>query len=74
MNSHQFAAANTAIKRKAVLGGVWIEKSEIGAPGEFDHLSDDELERACIAVAQATLALATSLNLRAQVLISAQAN
>jgi hypothetical protein len=25
-----------------------IERREIGTPGEFDHLSDDELERALI--------------------------
>jgi hypothetical protein len=48
MDSHQYAAANTAIKQKGVLGGAWIEKSEIGAPGEFDHISDDDVERAII--------------------------
>lgn len=38
-------AANGAIKEKGVLSGVRVERSEIGQPGEFDHLSDDELER-----------------------------
>jgi hypothetical protein len=45
MKSRQLAAANTAIKQKGVLGGVWIEKSEVGSPGEFDHLGDEELDR-----------------------------
>ena len=46
MESGQLNAANTAIKNKSVLTGQWIERKEIGAPGEFDHLTDDELERA----------------------------
>ena len=43
MEARQFNAANTAIKGKAVLTGKWVERAEIGGPGEFDHLSDDEL-------------------------------
>jgi hypothetical protein len=31
-----------------VLSGQRIERKEIGAPGEFDALTDDELERAVI--------------------------
>jgi hypothetical protein len=31
-----------------VLTGHRIERSEVGAPGEFDHLSDDDLERMLI--------------------------
>jgi hypothetical protein len=31
-----------------VLSGQRVERREIGAPGEFDALSDDELERALI--------------------------
>jgi hypothetical protein len=27
------------------LSGKWIERSEIGAPGEFEALTDDALER-----------------------------
>jgi phage terminase small subunit len=37
--------ANNAIKGKAVLSGHWVERKEIGAPGEFEALQDDELER-----------------------------
>ena len=28
------------------MSGKWIERAEIGTPGEFDHVSDDELEAA----------------------------
>jgi hypothetical protein len=45
MEINQLGAANTAIKGKAVLSGKWIERAEIGAPGEYEALSDDELER-----------------------------
>jgi len=45
MNSHQYNAANGAIKTKSVLSGVWIERSEIGSPGEFEALTDAELDR-----------------------------
>src|SRR5262249_51569771 len=45
MDSRQLNAANTAIKEKGVLSGVRIERSEIGSPGEFDHLTDEELDR-----------------------------
>jgi hypothetical protein len=44
-DSGQFGAANTAIKGKAILSGKWIERQEVGGPGEYDALSDDELER-----------------------------
>jgi hypothetical protein len=44
-DSGQFGAANTAIKGKGILSGKWVERAEIGAPGEYDALSDDELER-----------------------------
>jgi hypothetical protein len=44
----QYSAANSAIKTKSVLSGHWIERAEIGAPGEFDHISDDELKHALI--------------------------
>ena len=37
-----------------------IERSEIGGPGEFDHLDDDELERA-IAERLARLGFAPAL-------------
>jgi hypothetical protein len=45
MKSGQYSAASAAVKIKSVLSGKWIERAEIGAPGEYDHLSDDELER-----------------------------
>jgi hypothetical protein len=48
MVSGQNNAANTAIKVKAVLSGKWIERAEIGTPGEFDAMTDEELERALI--------------------------
>ena len=41
--TRQFNAANAAIKGKAVLTGKLVERAEIGEPGEFDHMSDDEL-------------------------------
>ena len=44
--AHQYSAAIGAIREKGVLSGVRIEKSEVGTPGEFDHLSDDELLQA----------------------------
>jgi len=43
MNSHQYAAANGAIKEKAILSGNHIDRAEVGGPGEFDHMSDEEL-------------------------------
>jgi hypothetical protein len=48
MESKQFGAVNGAIKNKGILSGVWIERAEIGGPGAFDHLTDDELKRLLI--------------------------
>ena len=48
MEKGQLSAAVAAIKEKGVLSGKRIERSEVGSPGEFDHLTDDELERALI--------------------------
>jgi hypothetical protein len=45
MRRGQLAAAVSALKEKGILSGKRIERSAIGQPGEFDHLSDDELER-----------------------------
>jgi hypothetical protein len=45
MEIDQLSAANTAIKVKSVLSGKWIERAEIGAPGEYETMTDDELER-----------------------------
>jgi hypothetical protein len=43
--SGQLSPAETAIKEISVLTGHRVERAEIGAPGEFDALQDDELER-----------------------------
>jgi hypothetical protein len=32
----------------ATIGSMPIERREVGAPGEFDHLTDDELKHALI--------------------------
>jgi phage terminase small subunit len=45
MASGQFGAAVTAIKEKGVLSGKRVERSEVGGPGEYEALNDDELER-----------------------------
>jgi len=51
MESGQLNAAVAAIKEKGVLSGKRVERREVGGPGEFDHLSDNELraeiEREC---------------------------
>jgi hypothetical protein len=41
-------AAVAAIKEKGILSGQRIERKEVGTPGVFDSLTDDELERALI--------------------------
>ena len=43
MEIDQLAAAGTAIRELGVLTGHRVERAEIGGPGEFDHLTDDEL-------------------------------
>ena len=48
MASGQNSAAVAAVKVKSVLSGKWIERAEIGAPGEFETMTDDELERMLI--------------------------
>ena len=45
MESAQF---NAAIREMGVLSGQRIERKVVGAPGEFEALSDDELERAIV--------------------------
>jgi phage terminase small subunit len=49
MEIDQLSAANTAVKAKGVLTGKWVERAEIGAPGEYESLSDEELERQLMA-------------------------
>jgi hypothetical protein len=48
MESGQLSAAVAAIKEKGVITGHRVERSEIGAPGEFDHYTDEKLERALV--------------------------
>jgi hypothetical protein len=48
LQSGQYQAATNANKEMSVLTGHRVEKAEIGAPGEFDALTDEELERALI--------------------------
>jgi hypothetical protein len=43
MERGQLNAAVAAIKEKGVLSGKRVERSEVGGPGQFDHLSDEEL-------------------------------
>jgi hypothetical protein len=43
--SKQFSAAIAAIREMIVLSGPRIERREVGQPGAFEVLSDDELER-----------------------------
>jgi phage terminase small subunit len=44
LESGQLSAAVSAIKEKGVLSGKRIERSEVGAAGEFETMADDELE------------------------------
>lgn len=44
MAAGQFSAAVAAIKEKGVLSGKRIERAEVGGPGDFERMSDDELD------------------------------
>jgi hypothetical protein len=46
MRSGQLSAAVSALKEKGILSGKRIERAEVGGPGEFDHMSDEELWQA----------------------------
>jgi hypothetical protein len=46
MAAGQFNAAISALKELGVLSGKRVERSERGEPGEFDHMSDEELRKA----------------------------
>jgi hypothetical protein len=46
LENSQLSAAVAAIKEKGVHSGKRVERSEVGAPGEFEALTDDQLERA----------------------------
>ncbi|MEI8152177.1 MAG: hypothetical protein WCG92_11325 [Hyphomicrobiales bacterium] len=39
----QYSAAVGAVKEMGILSGVRIDRREVGSPGEFDRLSDEEL-------------------------------
>jgi hypothetical protein len=41
----QHSAAVGAIKEMGILTGLRIDRREVGSPGEFDRLSDEELQR-----------------------------
>lgn len=45
LESAQYGAANAALTLKAKLAGKLIDRAEVGKPGDFDRMSDDELER-----------------------------
>jgi hypothetical protein len=46
MEGKQFSAANGSIREMGVLAGVRVERAEVGSPGEFEAMSDDELLQA----------------------------
>jgi hypothetical protein len=48
MANGQLSAAVSAVKVRSVLSGKWIERAEVGAPGEYETMTDEELERALI--------------------------
>jgi hypothetical protein len=48
MRRGQLSAAVSALKEKGVLSGKRVERSEVGLPGEFDHMSDEELHQSII--------------------------
>lgn len=43
MSIQQPAAATAAVMGKAKVKGLIVERKEVGAPGDFDRMSDDEL-------------------------------
>jgi Fe2+ transport system protein FeoA len=46
LESNQLGAGVSALKEMGVLSGVRVERKEVGPPGAFDDLSDEQLERA----------------------------
>jgi hypothetical protein len=48
MESHQSSTAIAAIREMGVLSGQRVERKEVGPPGAFDAMTDEELERALI--------------------------
>jgi hypothetical protein len=45
LESGQLSAGISAVKEISVLTGKRVERSEVGGPGEYDAMTDDELER-----------------------------
>jgi phage terminase small subunit len=43
IEENQLSAAIAAIKEKGILSGKRVERGELGKPGDFDRLTDDEL-------------------------------
>jgi hypothetical protein len=46
LESGQLSAGVSAVKEISVLTGHRVERREVGAPGEFENMTDEELERA----------------------------
>jgi len=51
--TRQVSAGVSAVKEISILTGHRVEKSDIGGPGEFEALSDEELERELVKEVQA---------------------
>ena len=41
--AEDYSAANTAETNRGKVMGFYVERREVGKPGDFSHLSDDEL-------------------------------
>jgi len=48
LKSGQCGAGIRAVAELGILSGHRVERAEIGAPGEFDRITDDELDRLII--------------------------
>jgi hypothetical protein len=48
LESGQLGAGVSAVKETGILTGHRIERKEVGSPGEFDSMTDDELERVLV--------------------------
>jgi hypothetical protein len=44
MKTKQYSAAVAALREKAILAGKRIERAEKGEPGEFDKLTEEQLD------------------------------
>jgi hypothetical protein len=59
ITANQLSAASQALTIKAKLAGLWIERKEVGRPGEFESMNADEL-RDYIARENAELGISTT--------------